>query len=344
MTSEALHDYLSQRFSEWSNISIRNLQDITSGWETKIISFDIEFSSSESLEQRSWIARAYPGTPGVERSSFEFELLHTLHTLDYPVPNVILLETDAKWLGKPFIIMDRIDGTTMWEAMESGGENVTNEMVQELGHLFVRLHNTDWSKASQVPKIYYETSPRDMYLRNIEGVRDWIAREGIEFLVPLSNWLEDNYSSIEFERYSLLHGDFHPMNILIDSRGVSYVIDWTAAKLGDYRSDLAWSLMLAFLHWDEKFSGLILESYEAAAGFKVPNIDYFIVEASIRRFSDVFLSMRDGAETMGMLEGTAEAMLSSLPLMTKLHDLIEPITGFRIMELDEYIERISHTL
>lgn len=43
---------------------------------------------------------------------------------------------------------------------------------------------------------------------------------------------------------SLLHGDFHPLNVLVDSGQVSGVIDWTDTLVGDPRADVARSLCL----------------------------------------------------------------------------------------------------
>ncbi|MHA2024055.1 MAG: phosphotransferase, partial [Candidatus Thorarchaeota archaeon] len=300
MTSEILQEYLFQRYPEWSNIVIHNFNDITSGWETEILSFDVAYTVNGISERHGWISRAYPGKTGVERSTSEYELLQILHSIDYPVPEVVLLETDSKWLGKPFIIMERINGATMWDLMQVGTEETTQEMVQMFSKLFVQLHDLDWSKFPKVPERYFKTNPKDMYKNVITGVRDWITRASVEYLVPLVDWLDEYYHEIEFDRYSIIHGDFHPMNILIGEEGSPFVIDWTASKLADYRSDIAWSLMLAFLYAGEEFRDVIIAGYESASGHKIQNLDYFMVEAAIRRFADILISLRDGAESLGM--------------------------------------------
>src|SRR5436853_495789 len=43
---------------------------------------------------------------------------------------------------------------------------------------------------------------------------------------------------------ALLHLDFHPLNVLVDGRRVTAVIDWANARAGDPRADLARTLTI----------------------------------------------------------------------------------------------------
>ncbi|MHA1908094.1 MAG: phosphotransferase family protein [Candidatus Thorarchaeota archaeon] len=341
MQFEKLEEYLLQRFPGWTDIAVRNVKDITSGWETEILSFDIEYTESGIAEKKNWISRAYPGGPGMERAKSEFRTYQILHSLNYRVPHVLLLETDSSWMGKPFIIMDRIIGQTVQEMIESGDEEARLQIIKEMGILQVELHKTDWSQAAGIPEEEYKVKPKDKFLQRIEGFRNWISNGGVEYLLPLVDWLQDNHHKISFDKHSITHGDFHPMNVLVDAEGNYFVIDWTAARLGDYRSDLAWSMILAFIYNDNEYWQLILKEYEIAAGEKVENIDYFLIEAAIRRFADILISLSEGAESQGMLKETEKEMRSSLHLLTKLHGLVEKITGIRVKSIDDTIKQLS---
>jgi len=322
MTSEILLEYLSQRFPEWSKIAIHNFQDITSGWETEIFAFDVAYTHSEKSEEHAWILRIYPGTPGPDNAKDEYKTYQILQSVEYPVPQVILIETDTRWLGKPFIIMERIIGHTAgFHLLQSGDKEDSLRIIREMCTLNLKLHNTDWSKVPGIPEEYYKVTPKDMFLQRIERFRNWFSDKNVEYLLPLVNWLQSNHDKISFDRCSMLHGDFHATNILIDIDGNYFVIDWTAARLGDYRSDLAWSMMIAFIYHDNEYWQLILKGYESAAGETVEDIDYFLVEAAISMFAYILISLKDGAESLGMREETVETMQSSLHLLTKLHDL-----------------------
>ncbi|MFW9848825.1 MAG: phosphotransferase family protein [Candidatus Thorarchaeota archaeon] len=344
MVSANIHDFLVQKFPEYSNLEVLNLENITSGWETEILSFDVELSRSGETKKRCWISRAYPGDSGVRRAQTEYNLLQSLYSMKFPVPEVILVETDSSWLGKPFIIMERIDGPTMENLLETAGEKRRIEIIQRLCELAVRIHSLDWSKIQMDFDKYYSVTPDEMFLRRLDDYQKWVSESGVQYLLPLVEWMKQNHHTIIFEKYSLLHGDFHPMNILIDSNDEPFVIDWTAARIGDYRSDLAWSIMLAYVHSEYPVWQLIQREYEKASGHSIKNINYFLVEASIRRFADIFISLSAGAESLGMLEETESTMLSSITLLTKLHDLVEGITGLRIKEIDDTIQKLSHSM
>jgi len=341
MTSEILLEYMSQRFPEWSKIAIHNFQDITSGWETEILAFDVMYTHSEKSEKHAWILRAYSGTSGSDIAKYEYGVYKILHSLEYPVPLVILVETDTCWVGKPFIIMDRIIGHTVQNFIQSGDEEDRLRIIKEMSMLNLKLHQIDWSKASGIPEKYYTVKPKDMFLQRIDGNRNWISSRGVEYLLPLVDWLQLNHDKISFDRYSILHGDFHPMNVLVDTEGNYFVIDWTSARLGDYRSDLAWSMLVAFIYNDNEYWQFILQEYESAAGEKVEDMDYFMVDAAMGWFALILISLRDGAESMGVREDSTEMMRSTLPLLTKLHDLVEKITGVRIKEIDDQINKDS---
>jgi len=338
MTSEILLEYLSQRFPEWSKIAIHNFQDITSGWETEIFAFDVTYTHSEKSEEHAWILRIYPGTPGPDKARDEYKTYQILQSAEYPVPQVILIETDTRWLGKPFIIMDRIIGhTAEFHLLQSRDREDSLRIIREMCTLNLKLHNTDWSKVPGIPEEYYKVTPKDMFLQSIERFRNWLYDKKVEYLLPLVNWLQSNHDKISFDRCSIIHRDFHAANVLVDIEGNYFVIDWTAARLGDYRSDLARSMLLARIYFDNEYWQLILKGYESAAGETVEDIDYFLVEAAIHMFAYFLLSLKDGTESLGMREETVETMQSSLHLLTKLHDLVEQITGIRIKAIDTQI-------
>lgn len=72
-------------------------------------------------------------------------------------------------------------------------------------------------------------------------------------------------------RGGLVHGDFHPGNIVI--RGNSLVVvDWSAAGRGDVIYDLAWATLLLRIYYGEPHAAAFLRSYQA--GSEVPEDDF----------------------------------------------------------------------
>jgi aminoglycoside phosphotransferase (APT) family kinase protein len=63
---------------------------------------------------------------------------------------------------------------------------------------------------------------------------------------PIPDWLADALPSISATdmRASILHLDYHPLNIMCTRQGISGVLDWANAAQGDRRADLARTITL----------------------------------------------------------------------------------------------------
>ena len=85
-------------------------------------------------------------------------------------------------------------------------------------------------------------------------------------------WLLENRPP-EPERLSICHGDFHPMNILVQDGEVTGVIDWPGFKIADPISDMAFTLTVS-----STFAGQIMSSPD--------------VEKLMERYLDSYLKIR----------------------------------------------------
>lgn len=63
---------------------------------------------------------------------------------------------------------------------------------------------------------------------------DWIELAGLE-----ETALQERLRSLPSRRASLIHLDYHPLNVLTDGRRITAVLDWTNARFGDPRADIA---------------------------------------------------------------------------------------------------------
>lgn len=341
MTDNRLQDYLSIAFPDWNALDVLNVQDITSGWETEIFSFDIQYSESGHEAIKPLIARIYPGAIGADKAKSEFDILQSLAAAGFPVPQVFAIDIESKAFDAPSIIMERILGSTMMEIMDKGNKSRFSEMTDLFGRLFVQLHSLDWRKMPVVSEADLRADSHTVFKDHLDGYRGHLQRHHVGFLSPMVDWLSEHLQEITLLPISVLHRDFHPMNILIDREGKPYVIDWTAAMLGDPRIDVAWSMLLAELHLGGGLQDIILESYQSARGEKLEDMDYFSIDACLRRLSDILISLSSGASTLGMRESTSEEMKAGVNLITHMHDIVERITGIRIEEIDQQVRTLS---
>lgn len=333
-----LQSYFEGKFHEWRNIKVSNITDITSGWETEIISFDLEYSFQDKQNNDHLIARVYPGNTGIHRAEFEFNLLNSLHSIGYPVPNALFVDVNPELFKRPFIIMQRIIGSILMDRMFSDSGLIDSKMADLFCTLFVRLHRLDWRKMEIVPEKYLHSDSQSLFRAHLDGQREHISKHAVGFLSPIIDWLFANLHEIEFHPISLLHRDFHPMNILLNQNGDPFVIDWTAATLGDPRIDMAWTLLLSRLHIGHGLHEVVLDRYQRIAGTNLDDMDYFTIDACLRRLSDILISLKAGSESIGLRQFAADEMKMGIGMLEEMHDTVRRITGLSIDEIDNQIE------
>jgi aminoglycoside phosphotransferase (APT) family kinase protein len=330
-----LQSYFERKFPEWADIKVFNINDIASGWETEVISFDLRYFSQNKENNGHFVARIYPGNMGTHRAKFEYDLLNSLHTARYPVPRVFLVDTESEIFKRPFIIMQRIIGSTMVDRMLLENGSIDSKMADMFCSLFVQLHRLDWRRMTIVPERYLQSDSKSLFEENLDRWREHVMSHDVGVLSPIIDWLLANLRRIEFSPVSLLHKDFHPMNILMDQKGNPFVIDWTAATLGDPRIDVAWTLLLSRLHFGHGLHEIILDKYQRVAGANLSNMGFFTVDACLRRLSDILISLNAGAEFLGMRESTADKMRREIHMLGEMNDILERITGMRIEEITD---------
>lgn len=122
--------------------------------------------------------------------------------------------------GRPGVVMERVDGPDLIAAMGSQPWRV-QRAARDLGRVHARLH--------EIPG-----PPELLSLHNH-------ARDRIEHAAPLpaesARFALDALHELP-DGDRLLHGDYHPGNVLIGPKG-PVVIDWTNATRGDPAADVA---------------------------------------------------------------------------------------------------------
>lgn len=327
MQSSKLESYLKERMPS-QDFHVSQMIEITDGWETDIYSFDLERIRGDDKSIEKLVVRLYSGPWAAHKARNEFGLLQRLHRADYPVPKVSLLEVNSTHLGQPFILMERIEGNPMWNLLES--ETDSSPLFRLFCRLFFDLHELDW-------RLLVENEDEFEGLDSEKSVSRWIekyegrAKElGNDELLELVEWLRGKSDSVSFAKLSAVHNDFHPNNILIDSSGQPFVIDWTAADLTDYRVDLAWTLVLSKVYVGDSMRDIILRGYEKASHKKVEDIQFFEALGSLRRLTDIIVSLNIDSENIGLRNGAADMIREQLPQNMTLLKIVRNHTGLEL--------------
>lgn len=276
------------------------LAELSGGWETVIYAF-------RTADGRERVLRQYQGPEALTRSEIEFTTMQRLHQMGYPVPLVEVRETDP-----PYITMERINGGTL--------DRVDGDFFR----LLVDLHRLDAE-----PFNWMGVTP-ESWLPTIIGAFKAGLGDLEAMFGPVADWLMANRPTVA--RLSLLHGDFHPYNVLVDGDGATYVIDWTASSVGDYRYDVAWTRLL---------TGADVSIYEAVGGDPLGDLTYFDVICYTRRLWDFAGGVTGGIESRGMRPEALAMMRERLGWYRGLYDRLRQHTGLGLAELGALLDQFA---
>ncbi len=335
--AHSLQAYYQNKFQSKRSCKIRNLENMTTGWESEIYTFTLEHGQASTRVREDLVLRLYTGMGAGDKSEHEYHALNKLHKVGYTVPKVYLWEREGSPFGKPFIIIEKIAGQAMWSKLDSSDELEKAALVERFCELFARLHHLDW-------RLFVDEAEFTRFQGSYVFIDEWlgIAQYYLEQFPgsgfpPAVGWLAERRERFACRRPSPVHNDFHPGNVLLRDGISPVVIDWTGFGVSDARFDLAWTLVLVDSYMGSTGRDTILRLYENYWGEKIVELDCFIVFACLRRLFDITTSLLHGPERLGMRPEAATAMKRDIRPTARVYQLLMERTGLRIKEVDELL-------
>lgn len=227
-----------------ASVRVTALQPIPGGASRETWALDIEVDSGDLAGHHALILRMDQATsmnPEALERSDEFALLQVAYEAGVRVPRPRWLDATGATLGRPFLLMDRVDGESIGPRVVRRPEfaKARAYLAQQMAEQLACIHAID----PIVSDLHFLPRPAEGYSparHAIDGVRQQldqlgIRRPALEFGL---RWLGQHVPAHE-ERL-LIHGDFRIGNIIIGSDELHAVIDWEFAHIGDPHEDLAW--------------------------------------------------------------------------------------------------------
>lgn len=138
---------------------------------------------------------------------------------DVPVPEPIALDADERWFGAPALVMTRMPGRGNIKPDDVDG------WLRQLAHSLAAIHETNTVGADGA---LLGDPPLGHW-----GIGDW---ERLEYeSTPLVGRCVEaiRRCRLSFDNTPVLvHGDFHPGNIVWRNGALTGVVDWSAARVG----------------------------------------------------------------------------------------------------------------
>ena len=338
---ENLVKYLSKKFPNRKKSQITKFTSLSKGWETELFSFIYKYQLNEQEFIENLILRMYPGVNSHSKTQREYIMLKTLYELGYPVPETFVLELDRKFLGKSFILMEKISGEDMgvdfFQFLQEGElKRIKEEILPIMNKLLVKLHKLDWREFKSKIGLDLDIDIEEYWIKKLEKMEKRLRQNQLLELIPILDWLKENSKQIK-PSLAVIHGDFHPHNIMISDEGEACVIDWPSCTVGDYREDLGWTLMLTGAYTSKEIRDIVLTSYEDYRGSKVENIKYFEIVSAFRRLEDIILIFKKGSEETGMREEAKQQIKETAFHLKYIISFVKEITKKNISQVEEFL-------
>lgn len=206
---------------------------IVGGFETSIFEFQLR-GAPRDMSGRL-ILRLFRAGSGEGRALRESIVQNAVSATGYPAPRVFLTCPDKSVLGEEFNVMEKMSGRPMLETP-------SESLPETLGRIHATLHQIDPKPLMRM----LEAQGIGQRRLSLQGIFDWIRRRidsaGYDWLRPGMDWLDENKP--EIRQVAICHGDFHPLNILMNDGEVSAILDWSGFRITDPTLDVAFTKVI----------------------------------------------------------------------------------------------------
>jgi aminoglycoside phosphotransferase (APT) family kinase protein len=336
-----LQAYYARAFPAKQGLQVTNLISITGGWESEMYAFDVAYGPAKDRRREVLVLRLYPGDQAYAKAAHEFHSLRHLHQVGYPVPSVHLLERTNAPFGMPFVIMERIAGQMMGPLLSSACGEQQRALLMYFCALFVQLHRLDWRLFVDAGVRDATPGPYDFVERALRRVHDALAQFSLGGFLPIVAWLDERREAVPCRQPALVHGDFHPNNILLRDDGTAVVIDWAGLQVSDARFDLAWTLLLVGTRGSVAWRDAIRQEYERLVGATVEQLEWFETFACLRRLRVLTVALSAGADQLGLHPDAGARMQQQMGAMHQVYALLVERTGMRVAEVERLFAAFS---
>ena len=211
-------NYLSEKIGDFT--VTEHLEAMVGGNEAYLYRFRI--SGIEDYDSRL-VLRLFPSYNHEETANWQAMIHNLLREEGLPVPKVYLTTSDTSILGGSFLVMDYVEG----EAIDPGDDPSVLVLTAKTQAM---LHLKEGKKISE--KILAQGHSAGSH--NYDGRINWLVNHAEEYpsIGAAVKWLIENRPD-EPETPSVIHGDFHPMNLLVKDGEVNAILDWSGFMVGD---------------------------------------------------------------------------------------------------------------
>ncbi len=259
MQEDQLRAYLAHKMPQAQDLAISDLQRIPGGASRETWSFDARWREEGRDVERAFIVRRDPTASVLETErDIEFGVYRALAGTGVPVPPVYWLETDPRWLERPFFVMGRVAGEPDPSLLILAAPELRAGIGRQAVEILARIHSLDW-RSLGLDFLGVPPSPShcaDLEIDKWEAILEKDRLEPHPIVSLGLRWLRHHKPATQ--KVTLVHADYRTGNFLYDEHNILGILDWEMVHLGDPMEDLGY-FCLRMWRWagDEKVSGLL---------------------------------------------------------------------------------------
>jgi aminoglycoside phosphotransferase (APT) family kinase protein len=236
--ARGLLDLLRQRVGAPHLEYARAPERIPGGYDTRIFAFALRGAPPEL--SGPLILRLYRRETDASRAAAEAAIHRTVAALGYPCPPALLVGEASDGLAGGFLVLPRVPGHVLLD--ESWGPGVVR-MPGILARLHVALHALDPAPLRHALASAGIAPARLEVGTMLDDAAREVAAARLDGMHPVLDWLA-THRPPETPAAVICHGDFHPLNVLVENGSATGVIDWANLRLGEAAYDVGATLAI----------------------------------------------------------------------------------------------------
>ncbi len=265
---EPLAAYLQARIEGAREVRVEELRRIFGGASRETYRLRASWAEPAGAREQRMILRRDP-TGSLIDTDRELEFLAYAafqKVPGVPVPRALFLELDPSWLGRPFMLMEEIEGCQVGSpfALDPYGERretIGLQFWEILGRIAAanpaELGLPGRFEAPALDRCW----ERELGSWEAEIDRDELAPQPI---VRAAIRRLRRRPPPPAQKHAVVHGDYRTGNFLFDPEGtIRAILDWEMAHLGDPLEDIAWACTRLWAWPDGARPGRLIETRRA---------------------------------------------------------------------------------
>jgi aminoglycoside phosphotransferase (APT) family kinase protein len=239
-------------------------------------------------------------------------IMRALHATGLPVPAIIAMSSEPVIDGRPFVLMQAVDGARIEEA---GMNHSPGDIAASAVEVMKRLHAQPLTNTG-----IGDEQPVTMQAEMMRWA--WLMQRAPEELTTRAPELGGLLAAQppELREPALVHGDYHYGNMLFRNHEVVAVLDWEIAQIGQPLLDLGCLAVVGRRHpgdWPEAATDDVMKMY----GVEMDEMRWYLA-MSMYKYASIFgynlMLHRRGKRPDAMYEGMTDTIVEMIDEGIKL--------------------------